>query len=66
MTPQDFWARLRACGVTPARKVGPSSWVCQTRERQWISVTDPAGLSVERREAYIQYLKELHGLENCH
>lgn len=41
-------------------------WLCQTRDNQFISVTDPASYTDEQRVAYLELLKNIHGLVDCH
>lgn len=62
MTGAEYWATLRTWGITPKARVTPtsSSWICQNRDGEPVSVPDPTGKSADEIEAELELIKRVH------
>ncbi|NBC34066.1 MAG: hypothetical protein GVY13_15435 [Alphaproteobacteria bacterium] len=57
MTPDAYFAVLKAMGIVPAKPPYQRRILCSTRDGDYIQVPDPAQLSPEEREEAIDLVK---------
>lgn len=65
MTPEGYRAVVRNLGLTPCRPSHDGKTLHQTRDGEFQQVPDPEPLTPEERQAAIDFLKSIMGI-NTH
>lgn len=62
MTPEGYWAAIKAFGVTPIRQVSPKSWVARDRNGAITNIPDPNQFGPEELEATLGLIRMRLGI----